>query len=165
MAVANSTILAPNCRAALAYHWYHGTMQFKEKFTNLSRRHSARERDSLWIAANLLCAASYGYLESHDPYDTWPLRFGPPTNELDWIKMNNGKRALWHIVQPYRADSVFSLLPHDPAMVSMVLPDGPLANNAFPPSLTTLLELDKPSSSQTTNPYHFPASILSHLIA
>ncbi|KLJ10934.1 hypothetical protein EMPG_13739 [Blastomyces silverae] len=86
-------------------HWYLGTTLFNTKLANPSQI-DPRERDAIWAASVLLGAITFSYVEASRAEDSWPLK---PSSHLDpdWLAISDGKREVWKLAEPLRADSVF----------------------------------------------------------
>jgi len=92
-----------------AFHRYQGVALFNSK---LSGPIQPSERDALWAAAALLGVITFCHIEAKTPEEVWPLK---PSSSLDlnWVKMSDGKKEVWKITQPLRADSIFQPLGPD----------------------------------------------------
>ena len=99
---------SPGTEAAIAFHWSSGASLLNEK---LSKYVDPSERDALWATAGLLGALAFSSLSATAPSEAWPLKPASPF-DLDWLKMTEGKKAIWKIADPTRKDSVF--YPHVP---------------------------------------------------
>lgn len=84
-------------------HWNIATQLFN---TLLAGPISPHHRDPIWATGVIIGAASFWYLHSTNPANVWPLK-PPEPDDLGWIKLGEGKRALWSIAEPTRGDSVF----------------------------------------------------------
>ncbi|KAK2592541.1 hypothetical protein QQS21_009756 [Conoideocrella luteorostrata] len=151
-------------RRSLAFHWYHGTALFHQMLSKASAAPalSSSERDALWIAAAMLGTAAFAYLGSLDPHRAWPLKDHSP-DDLDWLKMGSGKKAVWELTDPTRSDSMFSRMSaqqtRDPP------PDGhtPVRPHTLPALFYSVFELGHQSTAEN-NPYHVAASLISQLL-
>lgn len=63
-------------------------------------------RDALWASAALMGTIQFATFEARTPEEAWPLK-SCDTTDLDWLKMSDGKKAVFAIADPTRADSVF----------------------------------------------------------
>jgi hypothetical protein len=86
---------------AEAYHHYQGTAMIKHKLTD----HDPHERDALWAATALLGAMSFANIDARTYEEAWPLK-APSESDLDWLRMTEGKIAVWKLVDPMREGSV-----------------------------------------------------------
>lgn len=134
-------------------------MLFKHKLQQRVLTNS--ERDALWASAALLGAAAFAHMDAETPQDAWPLK-EESEMDLDWLKMSDGKKAVWELADPTRMDSVFRPMVDDVFMSQD--PDGnlPVPPNALPASFYALYGLA--SSTVATNPYHMAASIIAQLL-
>ncbi|CAM1509868.1 Fc.00g002030.m01.CDS01 [Cosmosporella sp. VM-42] len=155
----NPSLSSAKHRSSLAFHWYHGTALFKHYL--IQPNLSGSERDALWAAAALLGSSSFAYIGSSNPEEAWPAR-KPEETDLDWLKMSDGKKVVWHIADPTRPDSMFHPLVNDHS--TRDIPDGfaPISPSALPSSIYSLYNLN--TSSPTGNPYHVAASIIAQLL-
>lgn len=153
--------LGPSHRTSLAFHWYHATVLFKQLLSRPPSALQPTERDSLWAASILLGAAAFAHLDSFDPYHAWPLKEDDST-DLDWLRMSEGKKAVWSIVDPTRPDSAFNCIVNDAKNWILPSPDLPIPAGGLPEPFSSLLELEPPSPS--TNPYYGHASLLAQLL-
>lgn len=63
-------------------------------------------RDALWASAALMGTIQFATFEARSPEEAWPLK-SCGTTDLDWLKMSEGKKAVFAIADPTRSDSVF----------------------------------------------------------
>jgi hypothetical protein len=84
-----------------AYHHYQATAMFNRKLTN----HTPYEKDALWAAAALLSAMSFGDIDARTYEQAWPLK-APSESDLSWLRMTDGKKAVWKLVDPMREGSI-----------------------------------------------------------
>jgi hypothetical protein len=144
-------------------HWYKGTAEFKE---TLMKPVKSQARDALWASASLLGVIQFASFDARTPEEAWPLRPSNPS-DLDWLKMSDGKKAVFAITNPLRADSVFRTMSvgHDKLFRFMDEPHDYFRKDAFDlmSSFTDFFDLD-PTSSARANPYYKPAMILARLL-
>lgn len=156
----------PAHRAALAFHWYHATALFHQKLAAGPRALSGSDRDALWTSAALLGAATAAWVGALEPESAWPLR-EPGVMDLDWLKMSDGKKAVWEIVDPSRTESIYHPLLEALKGPGLSIPDGsaPIPPFILPPAFYALCNIMPEScSSPETNPYHVAVSIIAQLI-
>ncbi|KAK7407958.1 hypothetical protein QQX98_009875 [Neonectria punicea] len=152
-------------RSSLAFHWYHGTALFHRNLASASQRSpqslSGPYRDALWASAAILGAAAFFFVGPADSAAAWPLK-APSSTDLDWLKMSDGKKVVWHITDPTRPESVFNPLLADHALY--VAPDGqaPIPPTALPAPFYPLYDLSE--STPDANPYHVAASLMAQLL-
>ena len=138
--------------ASEAYHWYQGSALFNAA---LSKPLDLDQRDALWGAAAMLGCISFQSVEANSPRQAWPLK--PPSEcDLDWLKISDGKKAIWKMTDPLRSDSVFAPLKveHTDHYLS---PGGNLDD--LPNGFLELFELD-----DSRSPYYETAMRLSTLL-
>ena len=147
----------------LLYHWHQGTSKFKDTLFKPIRNES---KDALWASAALLGIVSIANFEAETPEDAWPLRPSTP-HDLNWLKLTEGKKAVFTIANPLRTDSVF----HEA---------WPGHTNLFRPMIEEHLHSDKevvamtrdfsdlydlgPGSKNVSNPYYHSAMSLAQLL-
>jgi hypothetical protein len=94
----------PKQSPAEACHWYRGAGLFNSK---LSKLILPLERDAVWGAAALLGVIAFSYIDTTTPEETRPLK--PPSSlDLDWLRMSDGKKAIWKTSDPLRPDGIFT---------------------------------------------------------
>ena len=98
--------LATTYQESALTHWNTATKLFNAV---LSRAIPPSYRDAIWATGALLGTASMAYIESSRPEDAWPLK-PPDPNDLSWLRLSEGKRAVWKIANPTRPESMFHQL-------------------------------------------------------
>lgn len=148
-------------------HWYYGTAKFKE---TLMKPVKSETRDALWASASLLGVIQFASFEARSPEEAWPLR-PPNPADLDWLKMSDGKKAVFAIADPLRADSVFRNMSvgHDQMFRFMHEPHDYFKAHAIDltSEFTEMYGLGPTTSSglvAANNPYYKPAMILARLL-
>ncbi|KAH8668805.1 hypothetical protein BX600DRAFT_263308 [Xylariales sp. PMI_506] len=118
------------------------------------------DRDALWSAASFLGIMSSSYFSAADPEEAWPLK---PDDEydLEWLRMNKGKMALWNATNPTRPDSIY-------AKVSFIYDDfthnhPTITLQDIPPALARLYGIDELSTADN-NFYFAPLQVLARLL-
>ena len=137
-----------------AFHSYQATALFTSKLLGSVQ---PSERDALWITAALLGTIAFYDIKAKTPEEAWPLK--PPSSlDLEWLRMSEGKKEMWKIAKPLRADCVWQALALEHMKfvpTSSTIP----RLEALPPEFIQLYGLD-PTSTTDNNPYHAPASTL-----
>jgi len=141
-------------------HWYRGTSMFKAALSNVQ---TSVQKDALWASAALLSAIQFACIEATTPEEAWPLKPYCST-DLDWLKMSDGKKAVFKITDPLREDSAFrkfSFQTHQ----QMFRPVGHTRKDLVNVTrdFTELFNIG-PSSTGGNNPYHSPALALTRLL-
>ena len=72
----------------------------------LSQPLKDEDRDPLWGSAALLGAITIASTEATKPSEAWPLK-PPDPSDLDWLRMSDGKKEVWRLVNPLREGSVW----------------------------------------------------------
>ncbi|KAK3700108.1 hypothetical protein LTR37_016111 [Vermiconidia calcicola] len=143
------------------FHHYHGTALFNRL---LSQPLEDSHRDPLWGTAALLGCITIGSIEARTAEEAWPLKRSSP-EDLDWLRMSDGKKEVWRIVDPLREDSVWrhaldygankDPLPYDHRVPELDL---------LYPWLIKIYDFDPSSSEHNEDPYYTAASILVRLL-
>jgi hypothetical protein len=85
-------------------HWNTATKLFNNI---LARPIRPNQRDAIWATGVIIGAASFWYTHStSDVEKVWPLKPTEP-DDLGWLRLGEGKKALWRISEPKRPDSMF----------------------------------------------------------
>ncbi|KAI5358760.1 putative zn(2)-C6 fungal-type DNA-binding domain-containing protein [Septoria linicola] len=149
---------------AEAFHGYHAAALFSQAISKTE--HSSEEKDALWATAAVLGATAFTSIEATSPQEAWPLR--PPSFEdLDWLKMSDGKREVWKMTNPLREGSAFR-----PALELEEKKDEVSYHRAIDPNLdllfpyvTKLYNLETPANDDSPHdPYREAASIITRLL-
>lgn len=96
-------------------HWYLATSCFNTDLrlalTNTTNQYSdIRQQAALCATSVLLVALTFCYIEARTPEEAWPLAGGPSPStpeDLQWIKMSNGKLSAQTLTRGLATDSVF----------------------------------------------------------
>lgn len=153
----------PTISRTILSHWYNGTAKFKEALMKPLKNES---RDALWASAALLGVIQFASIDVRSVEEAWPLKPSDPT-DLDWLKMSEGKKAIFALTDPLRPDSAFRKMSvnHDCLFRPMI--DTQDQCNAYAIDLTKdfvdMFDLG-PTSSRYDNPYYRPAMILARLL-
>ncbi|KAK5110809.1 hypothetical protein LTR62_005520 [Meristemomyces frigidus] len=141
------------------FHHYHGTAIFNKM---LSGPLEHTEKDAMWAAAALLGAITIAAVDAKTPEESWPLK-ADNVQDLDWLRMSDGKKEVWRLADPLREDSIWR-----PALQFQFDKDPPAQGrraelNPLVPILVRLCGYDS-TSDGTGNPYHTAASIVIRLL-
>ncbi|KAE8140521.1 hypothetical protein BDV38DRAFT_269085 [Aspergillus pseudotamarii] len=139
----------PAPRGPSTFESYHVSQCAALLGRKLSQPLQAEDRDPLWMTSTLLGVMSTSSIPSLIPQEVWPLK-PSNTSDLEWLRMAEGKMAVWRIADPLRPNSLFRDMAEEYAQMY----DGPLriGNGQVPPALARLCCIT-PSSSPDTNPY------------
>ncbi|KAF2477691.1 uncharacterized protein BDR25DRAFT_275020 [Lindgomyces ingoldianus] len=156
--LSSDAIMSMRFKTMSLKHWNTGNVLFQRI---LSRPIEPSSRDALWATAALTGALVFSYVENTDMEQSWPLK-SPDPHDLDWLKLSDGKKAIWHLTDPLRPDSMFKILvqEHEHLHVPGWVEENDLS---LLPKETRRLFNITPSSTVQNNPYHLPALILSRL--
>ena len=147
---------------AIPFHWSKGAGLLNDKLSNGVK---PEERDALWLCAGLLGTLAFASIQAKTPEEAWPLKQSSSLSDLDWLRMSQGKREIWSIADPFRADSLFYPLACHYMQLSNVRPvsyPGPELQT-LPPELIELCNIDS-MSTVANNPYLATASVLAQLL-
>lgn len=146
-----------------SFHTYHGTAIFSALLKQPIQR---SDQDPLWACAALLGAITIASMEATTAEQSWPLT-PPSASDLDWLRMSDGKKEVWRLVNPLRDDSVWKeALAHDhhtqPEPVQGPIPELEMLY----PYLTQIYDYNPlaPAQEDKDDPYHTAASILTRLL-
>jgi hypothetical protein len=158
--------LAPNPWATQpsgkeTFHVYNGTALFSAV---LAKPIEEPDKDPLWSAAALLGCITIASITATRASEAWPMK-PPSAEDLDWLRMSDGKKEVWRLVDPLREDSVWKdVLDYsrhaDPEPYGHPVPELDLLY----PWLTKIYDFDPNSTSNREDPYFTAASILTRLL-
>jgi hypothetical protein len=123
-------------------HWNKGIELLNKK---LSAPLHPSDRDAVWASASILGVITFASIEATTPEQSWPLA---PSNNLEWLKMAQGKSALWRLTRPDRPDSIFRVL-------LSALPQISSALDRVPAAFIDLFDLHG-GDNNSDNPYALP---------
>lgn len=148
---------SPNLRPSTAevFHWFQGTSLFNQQ---LSKPVQNSEKDALWATSAILGAISFSSIEASMPEEAWPLA-PPSSHDLSWLRMSEGKKAIWEIANPLRADSAFHAFSLEDADDVLSIGMRITKLETLPSELIELCGLDRPSINGE-NPYRAVATSL-----
>lgn len=148
---------------AEAFHGYHAAALFGQK---LLHPVAEEEKDGLWAVAAVLGASAFASIEASKAEEAWPLK-EPEPQDLDWLKMSDGKRKVWDITDPLRPTSVFrEAIEFENSRKNEFLnrPTDPVLDSLFP-WVTKIYNLGTPrSADDPEDPYVQAASIIERLL-
>ena len=141
------------------YHWSQAVALFNRKLSLPVQPH---DRDPLWATASLLGTIALSSIDTSNPEEIWPLRQSDPS-DLEWLRLNNGKKVMWGITNPTRADSIFHVLSDVYQGASPPDSSTEPGIEGVPLALIQLYDLDLPSTA-ASNPYHAAVHTLAPLL-
>lgn len=103
MAAESSKSVAIQTKRASLQHWNTATKLFHNL---LAKPVQSNQKDAIWATAVVIGAASFWFVNSDKVEEVWPLKPSEP-DDLGWLRLGEGKRALWRLSDPTRPDSVF----------------------------------------------------------
>lgn len=143
-----------------SFHGFHGTALFNSM---LFESPEESEKDALWACAAMLGALSLAGLNARTAAECWPLR-EPSAEDLDWLRMSDGKKAVWKLADPLRESSIWRKglqfnLKERPIPQTARVPQ----MDALYPFLTKLYDFDE-SAHNDGDPYYTATSIIVRLL-
>ncbi|RMZ37009.1 C6 finger domain protein [Aspergillus flavus] len=147
------------CRRSLeeCYHWSQSTALLNRR---LREPIKAKDKDPIWGTAAALAILSFSSPDARTPEESWPLK-SSDHSDLDWVRMSKAKMSLWHIVNPLRPDSLFSVMAGTFAQMQSPLPE--LGIDGIPSALAAICLLND-SSTAKDNPYFDAAHAVSQIL-
>ena len=148
---------------AILSHWYHGTAKFKEALMQPLKNET---RDALWASAALLGVIQFASIDVRSAQEAWPLKPSDPS-DLDWLKMSEGKKAIFALTDPLRSDSAFHKMSinHGSLFRPMIEPQDHYEPHAIDLTRDFVDMFDLgPTSTRYENPYYTAAMMLARLL-
>jgi len=153
-----STPFNPRPSITEVYHWSRAAALFHQK---LSLPVQPLDRDALWATAILLATGAFSWIEASKPEEAWPLK-RPEPSDLEWLRMSDGKMAIWDITDPLRPDSIFHSLTGDYQVHFVHLVATRSGIGGIPSAFIQLYGLDNWSTADN-NPYYAAVYTLASL--
>ena len=138
------------------YHWSQCAALFSQK---LSQPIQPQDRDPLWATAAFLGIIAVSSFDVATEGEAWPLKPSEPS-DLEWIRMTEGKMAVWDVTDPLRPGSMFRALSEEYAQVFSPLPRSGI--DGLPSMLSRLCNLTS-SSTTEDSPYFAAVHVLAKL--
>lgn len=102
----SSTPLDSTLTATEAYHWGRSIALYSKALSFQIRPES---RDALWVTAAFLGILSIAHTDARTAKESWP--YAPPsTLDLNWLRMSEGKKAIWKNGTAFIQESDFRVL-------------------------------------------------------
>ena len=141
---------------AESYHWSQCATLFNRK---LSQPMHPEDRDPLWATAASMGVVALSSIEASIPEEAWPLKESE-ASDLEWLRMSEGKMAIWNLTNPLRPGSMFQALSEEYAQWFSPIPS--IGIDGVPSALVLLCDLDL-SSTAETSPYFAAVHTLAQL--
>ena len=141
---------------AETFHWSQCAALFNRK---LSQPIQPEDRDPLWATAASLSVVALSSIEASTPEEAWPLKKSD-ASDLEWLRMSEGKMAVWNLTNPLRPGGMFRALSEEYAQWFSPIPSRGI--DGVPSALLSLCDLDS-SSSAETSPYFAAVHTLAQL--
>ena len=127
----------------------------------LSQPIQPEDLDPLWAAAASLGLLALSSVEASTPEEAWPLKTSSgPSDDLDWLRMSEGKMAVWNLTDPLRPGGMFRAMAEEYAQWFSPLPSAGI--HGVPSALSRLCQLDVFSTAETS-PYFAAVHTLARL--
>lgn len=135
-------------------HWHQGITAFQRRICGPIR---SSEREALWATAAIFATIAFFAVDTRDLKGAWPLKPSLPS-DLNWLKLSDGKKTVWHITSPDRPDSSLRelALEHRSVFIASCIPT---KLQSLPSELLVLCNLDN-ILTIGGNPYYGAASTL-----
>ena len=140
------------------YHGYQAAALLNQR---LSSPLIDDDRDAVGAVGVLLGIMTLASIEACTPEKAWPLK-PPSSDDLQWLKLNEGKKELWRIVDPFRPESCFRSFIDEFVAASHTTDQTELATERLPSKMLKLYDL-KVVSNPENNPYYRAVQILATL--
>ena len=147
--------------APTTFETYHGYQAAKLLNQKISYPLLPDERDAVGAVGGLLGAWTMASIEAPIPEAAWPLK-PSSLDDLQWLKIGEGKKQLWRIADPLRPESCFRTFFEEYLNESHTTDQTELAVDKLPPQLLELCDL-KVISNANNNPYYRAVQILAGL--
>jgi hypothetical protein len=103
---------------------------------------------------------AFSSVEANKPEEVWPLN---SASNLDWLRLTEGKKAIWKLTDPTRPDSIFQPISCDLLIYTSPNTASMAELEKLPTSLFRLCSFDD-KSLHSDNPYYQPASLLAQTL-
>lgn len=153
----------PAISQTILSHWYKGTAKFKETLMQPLKNET---RDALWASAALLGVIQFASIDVRTAEEAWPLK-PSDASDLDWLKMSEGKKAIFALTDPLRPDSAFRKMSvnHDSLFRPMIEPQDQYKPHAIDLTRDFVDMFDLgPTSTRYDNPYYRSAMVVARLL-
>ncbi|CAJ2500510.1 Uu.00g033630.m01.CDS01 [Anthostomella pinea] len=141
----------------MCYHWSQGTVLLNRR---LREPIETKDKDPIWATAAALAILTFSSPDASTPEESWPLRTSDHS-DLDWVRMAEGKMALWSTLNPLRPDSLFTVMA--PAYALMNTPFPVVGIDGIPRPLAAVCDLDAASTADSS-PYFCAAHAVSGIL-
>ncbi|KAI6900223.1 hypothetical protein KC318_g12495 [Hortaea werneckii] len=151
----------PSHRRAEEYHHWTRSAVLLKKWLN--QPITTKDKDPIRGTAATLALLSFSFTDTETPNHPWPIRFPSDSSvdPLDWLRMDNAKTSLWHVANPLRSESIFSIMKETYAQLASPMPKAGAED--IPGPLASVCDLGGLSTSEN-NHYYSAAHALSQLL-
>jgi hypothetical protein len=128
----------------------------------LDMKITSADKDPIWATCGLMKGICLANNYSSCPEEAWPLD-PEGSSPFDWLKLQDGNKAVWQLISPLDPDSAFNFLANGNSQpVSLPLPSFN-GSERISHLMTQLFKLDE-SSHSSLNPYRRAISIVLSLM-
>lgn len=138
------------------YHWSQSAALLNRR---LRKQIEVKDKDPIWGTAAALTILTFSSPDACSPEESWPMK-ASGHSDLDWLRMTRGKMSLWHIVDPLRPDSLFSVMAAAFAHMNAPLPETGI--DGIPRALADVCCIND-SSTGESNSYFYAAHAVSQI--
>jgi hypothetical protein len=157
----HSPALAVQTKRMSLQHWNTASKLFNNILATPIQSH---QQDAIWATGIVIGAASFWFVNSNHIEEVWPLKPDEP-DDLGWLRLGEGKKTLWKIAEPTRANSMFRDILKFKNAYCHTEPDWarkPDATMSIPLRVKQIFNIT-PSSTTKNNVYLLPLLIVSRL--
>ncbi|KAI0191896.1 hypothetical protein F4808DRAFT_381729 [Astrocystis sublimbata] len=155
----NTSLTNHNRTVEECHHLSLGTALLNKRLTQPI---TEADKDPIWGTAAALAMLSFASPDgsSHAPETSWPMRSSSET-DLEWLRLNKGKMALWPLINPIRPGSIFRVMAATYA--EMHAPRAERGVGGIPPDLARVCGLND-ASTAGNSPYFDAAHALARIL-
>lgn len=137
------------------YHLHKSAALFNQKLWTPMQ---SSDCDAVWATAIILGTVAMSSVRASTIEEAWPLK-PASASDLQWLKISDGKKAIWNITAPFRPESVFHVVAKEykTDFQDFILSES--NTQGLPPELFTLCNINDLSTPQN-NPYHSAVNTL-----
>jgi hypothetical protein len=142
-----------------AYHLNRTLAMFNQR---LNMKITSADKDPIWVTCNLMKGICLASNYSSCPEEAWPLD-PEGSSPLDWLKLQDGNKAVWRLISPLDPGSAFNFLANYIWQPVSLPPPSFEGCESVRHLMTELFELAEPSCS-SHNPYRCAVPIILSLM-
>jgi hypothetical protein len=142
-----------------AYHLNRALTMFNQK---LNMKIKSADKDPVLATCALMKGICLATNYSSCPEDVWPLN-PEGSSPFDWLKLQDGNKAVWRLISPLDPGSAFNFLAHHTLQPASLPPPSFEGYQSVRRLMTELFNLDQ-SSHSSHNPYRSAVPIILSLM-